>query len=261
MTRKAVSGGGDGEPSAGAERGASPRRAEPRAGGRGSAQRTRRRGHRAKRDGRQSGARGTARDSLLDAAARVFAERGYRATSVDDVAAAAGLSKGAVYWNFDGKEALFFALLEERLDRGAAALFGLTAGASAEQETAQSVSRGVHSLVDEQRDAFLLLQEYWALAARDARLRRRYLKRQRALRDGLAATLEARHSTTGVPLTVPAERVATAVLALATGLAMEELVDPDAVPEDLFGEMLSLIYDGNAARARAAQAQAAEGSS
>src|SRR5215212_5718092 len=44
------------------------------------------------------------------------AERGYRDASVDEIAARAGYSKGAIYFHFSGKEDLFFALLEERVD-------------------------------------------------------------------------------------------------------------------------------------------------
>ena len=54
------------------------------------------------------------RDHLLEAAARVFGERGYHGASLDDIAAAAGFTKGAVYSNFKSKEDLFLALLESR---------------------------------------------------------------------------------------------------------------------------------------------------
>ena len=54
------------------------------------------------------------RDHLLQAAAQVFAERGFHGASLDDVAAAAGFTKGAVYSNFKNKEDLFLALLESR---------------------------------------------------------------------------------------------------------------------------------------------------
>src|SRR4051794_40600447 len=77
-----------------------------------------------RQDGRRAEARGTARHRLLDAAATVFAEHGYRAASVDAIASAAGVTKGAVYWNFDSKEDLFFALMEERVDRRARELMG-----------------------------------------------------------------------------------------------------------------------------------------
>ncbi len=60
----------------------------------------------------------------------------------------------------------------------------------------------------------------------------------------IARALEARHATLEVPLTYPAERLATAFLALGTGLAMESLTTPDAVPDELYGDMLALVYDG-----------------
>jgi hypothetical protein len=97
----------------------------------------------------------------------------------------------------------------------------------------------------------MLLFEHWAAAARDPKLRRAFNARQRSLRDALAHALEARHATTGVPLTYPADRLATAVLALAYGTAMNKLVDPDATPDELPGEILDLLYDGLVQRAEA----------
>jgi AcrR family transcriptional regulator len=205
----------------------------------------------ARQDGRRSAARGTARERLLDAAAAVFAERGYRAASVDEIAARAGVTKGAVYWNFEGKEDLFLALIDERVDRRAHELIGVTEHAPREIETAPLVSRGISSLIDEQQALVRLVGEYWGLAVRDERVRGRYVERQRTLREHLARALEARHRTTGVPLTVAAERLATAMIALANGLAQERIADPGAVPEELFGDMLSLIYDGLVKRAEA----------
>jgi AcrR family transcriptional regulator len=208
-------------------------------------------------DGRRAEARGTARDQLLDAAERLLADRGYHATSVDTVVREAGLTKGAFYWNFASKEELFLGLLEDRFDRRAAGLMAITERASADAETADVVSRGLTAMIDEHRRLVLIMNEFWALAVRDERLRDRWVQRQRRLRDSLARTLEARHKTTGVPLTVPAERLATAVIAMADGLAMDRVAEPDAVPPDLFGEMLSLLYDGLVLRASQAKSHRA----
>jgi AcrR family transcriptional regulator len=52
------------------------------------------------------------RDYLLRAAAQVLARRGFQGASLDEVAATAGYTKGAVYSNFKNKEDLFLALLE-----------------------------------------------------------------------------------------------------------------------------------------------------
>lgn len=57
------------------------------------------------------------RSRILQAAFRTFAEHGYSGATLDDVAAAAGLTKGAVYWHFAGKDDLCMALIEERFRR------------------------------------------------------------------------------------------------------------------------------------------------
>src|SRR6476620_7965343 len=57
------------------------------------------------------------RERLLDAASTVFARKGFAATSIDEIAEAAGVTKGAVYSNFDSKEHLVRTVLDERLER------------------------------------------------------------------------------------------------------------------------------------------------
>jgi AcrR family transcriptional regulator len=57
--------------------------------------------------------------ALLDAAMEQFAERGYGATSIPDICARAGLTKGAFYSNFANKDALFLALLDRSWERRA----------------------------------------------------------------------------------------------------------------------------------------------
>ena len=204
-------------------------------------------------DGRRTEARGTARGLLLDAAERVLADRGYQAASVDRVVTEAGLSKGAFYWNFESKQELFLGLLEDRFDRRARGLIALTEHATAEEGSAQAVSYGLAEIVNEHRQLVLLMNEFWALAVRNDDLRERWAKRQRALRKDLARALTARHRTTGVPLSIPADRLATGILALADGLAMDMVAEPEAVPADLFGDLLGLLYDGLVLRAGRAQ--------
>lgn len=192
------------------------------------------------------------RAQLLDGATKVFAERGYQAATVDEIVATAGLSKGTFYWHFESKEGLFAALLEERIDRPARALMEVTGTAPAEGATAPVVSHGLAALFEQQRELALLLHEYWSAAARDEQLRTRFLERQEALRETLARALAARHARTAVPLAIPADALATAFIALAEGLSREALLDPDSVEKGLFGEILSLVYDGMVARAEKA---------
>jgi hypothetical protein len=65
----------------------------------------------------------------------------------------------------------------------------------------------------------------------------------------LAETLQARHEHTGLPLTFDASRLAQAFIALAHGLALASVVDPEAADPALFGDILSLAYDGLVKRA------------
>jgi TetR/AcrR family transcriptional regulator, acrAB operon repressor len=57
------------------------------------------------------------RRALLRAALGVFSQRGYSATTLEQVARAAGVTRGAVYWHFESKAALYRALLQEYGDR------------------------------------------------------------------------------------------------------------------------------------------------
>lgn len=52
------------------------------------------------------------RHRLLDAAEYVFVEKGVSRTSLHDIAHAAGVSRGAVYWHFKNKADLFNAIME-----------------------------------------------------------------------------------------------------------------------------------------------------
>jgi AcrR family transcriptional regulator len=198
-----------------------------------------------RRAGRRSARDGDARGALLEAAAEVFAERGYRDASVDDVAARAGYSKGALYWHFDSKDDLFLALVEERIDAPTREMIELLESAPPERNMAPEGSRRLAELLSGERELLLLDREYWLQAVREPRLRARYAKRRRELRAALGRALDARLQHLGGPaLGDRAADMAAIVLALAAGLAEQKLLEPDAVRDDLLGEAVVLIYRG-----------------
>ena len=82
-------------------------------------------------------------DQILQAAAQLFAERGYGATGIDDVGAAAGVSGPAIYWHFKGKQALLAAMLIDVSER-------LLVGGRACVATAQDAEVALAALVHEQ---------------------------------------------------------------------------------------------------------------
>jgi AcrR family transcriptional regulator len=205
-------------------------------------------------DGRTRAARAqgrAAREELLDAALAVFARRGYRHAGVDEIAAAAGYSKGALYWHFSGKEELLQTLLEERVDAPMRAMVALLESAPPDQDMSVEASREFARRLREGRDAVLLEREYWTLAIRDPELRTGYAERQTQLREAMARALEARARHLGAPaeLALPAEDVARVVMTIIGGLAIDDLVEPGSVRPELLGETLALIYAGLVARA------------
>ena len=74
------------------------------------------------------------RQALLDAAAQVFANRGFGGASLDEIAEVAGYTKGAVYSNFGSKDELFLAVLQDRMRRQVELLNGLAERAKAAPE-------------------------------------------------------------------------------------------------------------------------------
>jgi AcrR family transcriptional regulator len=110
------------------------------------------------------------RERILAAARAVFGARGYHAATIEEIADEAGLSNGAIYYNFQNKEELFLALLDERLEerlehtrRTIAAGTGLSTGERALEEEARDVSRSFR----EGREWRLLLLEFATYAARN----------------------------------------------------------------------------------------------
>lgn len=188
---------------------------------------------------------------LLAAALRVFARRGFRQAGVDEIAAAAGYSKGALYWHFSGKEDLLLALLEERVDAPMREMVALLQAAPPERDMSVEASREFALRLTKHRDAMLLEHEYWTLAIRDPELRARYAERQTELRGALAGALEARARHLGTPdLPIPADDLARIVMSIVGGLAVDELIEPGSVRPELLGETLALVYAGLVARSR-----------
>ena len=194
--------------------------------------------------------RRTAREELLAAALRVFARRGYREAGVDEIAAEAGYSKGALYWHFSSKAELLTALLDERIDAPMRDRVALLASAPPERDMSVEATHEFARQLDEQREAMLLEREYWTIAIRDPELRARYAERQSELRDALAAALEDRGRHLGTPeVGMQAGDLARIVMSVIGGLAVDDLMDPGSVRAELLGETLALIYAGLLARA------------
>jgi AcrR family transcriptional regulator len=198
--------------------------------------------------------RAETRRALLDAAARVFARQGLHGASVEAVSEEAGFSRGALYSNFKSKEDLFLALYEERIDRRRRDLREVMQRAGDPAEGIAPASANVMQSLDREREWFLLYFEFVLHAARDAEFADRFerLREQglAELADGIAAGLEKAE----LESTLEPADLALALKALSYGLTLERLVNEDAVPGELLGRVMELIFRGIHAEREAADA-------
>lgn len=185
--------------------------------------------------------RSETRRRVLDAAFAVFSEGGIAAGSLNEVADRAGLTKGAIYSSFASKDDLVLALMEEhaagRID---AALAGFTGAGDTRlglTELAAALVRGMREDAAWHR----LLAEYFASTAHDADRREALRRRRREVRDVVARVVARVTEGLHVDLPLAPQEMATVFLALSNGLAVEADIDPEGVPGDLLGRVLTLL--------------------
>ena len=174
--------------------------------------------------------RNEVRRRILDAAAEVFARRGYEAARLDEIAHTAGFTKGAVYSNFDGKHALLAELIDQHA-RAELALGSVEVAAQGRPGAAEDIAEVFARGIVEQSTWSRLIVEFAQRAAHDPEVRRAYVGVRRALRDELATALANGCVRHGIELTVPAAQLALTLLALRMGLALEHGTDPDEVDQ------------------------------
>jgi AcrR family transcriptional regulator len=198
--------------------------------------------------------RSETRRDLLDAAVRVFARQGLHGASVEAVAEEAGFSRGALYSNFKSKEDLFLALWEERIERRRRELREVMQRAGDPAAGLAPASANVMQTLDRERDWFLLYFEFVLHAARDPEFAGRFERvREQGLAE-LAAGIAAGLEQAGLDSSLDPADLALALKALSYGLALERLVNEDAVSNELLGRVMELIFRGIWAEMEAAEA-------
>ena len=90
----------------------------------------------------------------------------------------------------------------------------------------------------------LLFVEFWAYAARDEGVRHHVAASFARARATLTRLIANGARDFELELTLPAEQLAIAIDALADGIARQRMADPDAVPDELMGRVLSLLLAG-----------------
>ncbi|MDT5057745.1 MAG: hypothetical protein QOF66_6111, partial [Mycobacterium sp.] len=171
--------------------------------------------------------RAETRANLIEAAFRVFADKGFGQVRIDDVCAAAGYTRGAFYSNFDSLEELFFTLYDESAR--------LIAGQVTEALTADDINPGVEAVI-ERVTATLLLDRDWLLiktdfllhAARNPAVADRLATHRQELRNAIEKRLDGARQRLTLPDAISdIPNAARAVVAAYDGVTVQLLLDGD----------------------------------
>jgi AcrR family transcriptional regulator len=171
--------------------------------------------------------RAETRANLIEAAYRVFADKGFGQVRIDDVCAAAGYTRGAFYSNFDSLDELFFALYDESAR--------LIAGQVTDAITDDDINPGVDAVI-ERVTATLLLDRDWLLiktdfllhAARNPAVAHRLASHRQQLRTAIETRLDgARERLTLPDAIADIPNAARAVVAAYDAVTVQLLLDGD----------------------------------
>ncbi|WP_285732626.1 TetR/AcrR family transcriptional regulator [Nocardiopsis sp. ATB16-24] len=183
------------------------------------------------------------REALLDAAASVFASHGYVGASVPQIAREAGMSTGAIYANFAGKQELFLAMMRRVVEAGATARERSFEDIADRDELLERMVTTWTSTVDTAPHVVLLMAEFWLYALRNPPHGRIVAELLADVRANLSASILAAGVVGDAD---KARRIAGAVQAAAYGYAMQRLVDEESVSPEQLVETVGWILRGAA---------------
>jgi AcrR family transcriptional regulator len=182
------------------------------------------------------------RARLLEAAGQVFARRGFHTATVDEVADAAGYTKGAVYANFASKDDLVLALLDQHLAAQLQQVEALDAIESSEELRAALRARTEEEFAAA-RDVGVLLVEFSLYAMRNPTAQAELAKRYRQLRGRLAELITRRYARHQSAPPLPPEHLAALALATDAGLFLQDAAEPGALPWELHADAMLQLLD------------------
>jgi AcrR family transcriptional regulator len=158
------------------------------------------------------------RDRLLAAAERVIDRYGFGGASIDQISAEAGYSKGAIYSNFESKEAVFLELLRLYMERDMAGLERIVA--LEPNELSAALTHWLETM-DIEEDCPLLVTELQLQARRSPAFAERYYALREQQTRTLAKILERYFASAGAPLPMDSLDLARTMSALAQGLNLQ----------------------------------------
>lgn len=187
------------------------------------------------------------RAKLLDAAEVLFTKRGFGATSVEEIADAAGFTRGAFYSNFEDKDDIFLALLDHNLEARITELTAVFNDASSLPEAFNAIIEGNASRTIGSQT--ILNTEFWLYAARNPKVKRKLAERQRTELRAFQRAITAQFDAVGLEVPFDAHDAALVIMMLDVAAPRFALIDPEDVPSDFFFRAVLQLFEAGVALA------------
>jgi AcrR family transcriptional regulator len=195
----------------------------------------------ARRGSRQQARTDATCRKLLAAAEKIFARSGYEAARLEDIATMAGYTRGAFYANFESKEDIFFALLEDWISEKLRSITSLLARYETRKERAVALRQYYVEMAHDRRLVLFSL-EYKLFAVRHPEAYARIRARQDRLKK-CGAEILGMVSDSPRKLGLSNRAASTALGALSHALLLERLVNPQSVSDKEVRVVLGLFFD------------------
>jgi AcrR family transcriptional regulator len=186
--------------------------------------------------------RAEVRERLIDSASRLFARHGVHTTTLDDVARAAGFSKGAVYSNFDSKTDLVMTLLRRETSGALRALHDMEVPGTDLPDLPGAIRAAFAPYGPSTADDFSLMSELRSQALADPQVMAVFVEQRRAvldtLRDLVDQVFRARtQEATGLS----SDQLARLLITISVGSAFDAPAIGDVEPGDLMGDVVAAL--------------------
>jgi AcrR family transcriptional regulator len=173
-------------------------------------------------------------EKLFEAAARVFEDQGIGGASIEAIAAAAGFTRGAFYSNFNSKDELIIAMIEDHVEQSIGRMHDLLARHQNLADFIDALKTMDRSQQDPLGRSPLLHMEMILFVARAEKRRPDLAKRLRARRKLIADIVETTSKNSGSNKIANPAWTGAIVLALEDGFRLHRLIDPETTPSDSF---------------------------
>jgi len=182
------------------------------------------------------------RQKLLDAGLRVFARDGFEAARIEDIAAAAGHTRGAFYANFETKEDLFLVLLEQQAVKRVAELHAVFERRRSPEEALKAL-RGLYVKRADDPRWIMLTLEFKLFALRHGKLRAKLAAAHRRIRVSMNFDAIAKFLPSRLYDTKTREACKVMLEVALYGLILEHAYDPKRIPRPQVANLLRQIFD------------------